>query len=211
MSAPTRSAATRALRAHGAELAAREDVEFAQLLLANVPLHAGRDAGRLRGWAESAWGFGVELAAAHPEVTGDGARVRVVERADGLADGRLLLARYRSRPTETVELFTDTLALAEEVVELLGWRAWFPEGAARRAALVHEEGHRLLGERRHRRELRRRLDHQVLRLGRRRVLGHVAGADELAAHAFAHTICGLGRSPLLLTAALTHAVSWRES
>ncbi|MZE72754.1 hypothetical protein GTW93_27940, partial [Streptomyces sp. SID5789] len=39
-------------------------------------------------------------------------------------------------------------------------------------------------------------------LGRLRVPGHVAGAEEVAAHAYARTVCGLGRSPLLLTAAL---------
>ncbi|KAB8165920.1 hypothetical protein FH609_015665 [Streptomyces sp. 3MP-14] len=190
-----------------------DDIEFGRLLLANVPLHAGREPGELRRWADAAWEFGVELAAEHPGAGADGWRGEavVVERDGGLAEDRLLLARYRSRPVETVELFTDTLALAEETVELLGWRHWFPPGSPRRAALVHEEGHRLLGDRRRRAELRRRLNHPVLRLGRRRVLGHVAGADELAAHAFAHAVCGLGRSPLLLTAALTHAVRSRES
>ncbi|MGQ4427627.1 hypothetical protein ACN6LL_002654, partial [Streptomyces violaceoruber] len=44
--------------------------------------------------------------------------------------------------------------------------------------------------------------HSALRLGRLRVPGHVAGAEEVAAHAYARTVCGLGRSPLLLTAAL---------
>ncbi|GAA3850404.1 hypothetical protein [Streptomyces sedi] len=213
MSAPTSTAGRRALRARGAELAATEDVEFGRLLLANIPLHSGRDDAELRRWAGVATEFGAELAAAHPEAGNEDlpGGARVVERDGGLDDDRMLLARYRSRPVETVELFTDTLALAEETVELLGWRDWFPPGAARRAALVHEEGHRLLGDRAHRAELRRRLDHTALRVGRFRRLGHVAGADELAAHAFAHTVCGLGRSPLLLTAALTHAVSSRES
>ncbi|CAM5495335.1 hypothetical protein SVIOM342S_01808 [Streptomyces violaceorubidus] len=51
-------------------------------------------------------------------------------------------------------------------------------------------------------ELKRALGHSALRLGRLRVPGHVAGAEEVAAHAYARTVCGLGRSPLLLTAAL---------
>lgn len=40
--------------------------------------------------------------------------------------------------------------------------------------------------------------------------GHVAGADEIAAHAHARTVCGLGRSPLLLTAALATAAEPRH-
>ncbi|GAA2069902.1 hypothetical protein GCM10009801_20160 [Streptomyces albiaxialis] len=130
---------------------------------------------------------------------------RVVEREGGVE--RLLLARYVSRPVPAVELYVDTLALGEEVVELLGWREWYPVGALRAAALAHEEAHCALhGDRALRRALRARVGHTALRLGRRRLTGHVAGADELAAHGYAAARCGLGRTPLLLTAALASAV-----
>ncbi|MER7974114.1 hypothetical protein ABTX35_34775, partial [Streptomyces sp. NPDC096080] len=49
--------------------------------------------------------------------------------------------------------------------------------------------------------------HPVLSVGRLRVLAHVAGAEELAAHAHARAVCGLGRSPLLLSAALAASAS----
>lgn len=126
-----------------------------------------------------------------------------MESGDGLERG--LLARYTSRPVPTVELFTDTLALAEELIDRLGWRHWYPAGSVREAAIAHEAVHEQLHHGPAKAALKRSLGHVVLRAGRHRLYGHVAGADEIAAHAYARTVCGLGRSPLLLTAALATA------
>ena len=114
--------------------------------------------------------------------------------------------RYTSRP-ETVELYTDTITAAEDLAERLGWREWYPRGSIRAAALAHEAVHEQLHHGPAKAALRRALGHVVLRLGSRRVYGHVAGADEIAAHAYARTVCGLGRSPLLLTAALAESAA----
>ncbi|WP_435833850.1 hypothetical protein [Streptomyces bacillaris] len=156
-------------------------------------------------WACTAKEFGRQLAASAPPAAEVPHPARVVETTGGL--DRLLLARYTSRPEPTVELFTDTIALGEHLVDVLGWRDRYPTGSLRAAALAHEHAHGLLHHYPHiRRALRGRLGHTALRLGRLRVPGHVAGADELAAHAYAGAVCGLGRSPLLLTAALMGAV-----
>ncbi|MEU4612378.1 hypothetical protein [Streptomyces umbrinus] len=174
------------------DLASVDDVEWGVRLLAATPTHEGRDRELLRQWARRADEFGSRLAPVP-------STARVVERDDGLE--RMLLARYTSRPP-TVELYTDTLALAEELVEARGWRAWYPPGSVRAAALAHEAVHAHLHHGPAKAALKQTLDHTVLRLGRHRVAGHVAGAEEVAAHAYARTVCGLGRSPLLLTAAL---------
>ncbi|WP_405541577.1 hypothetical protein OG478_04370 [Streptomyces phaeochromogenes] len=169
-----------------------DDVEWGVRLLAATPTHGGRDRELLRQWALRADEFGSRLAPVP-------STARVVERDDGLE--RMLLARYTSRPP-TVELYTDTLALAEELVDARGWRAWYPPDSVRAAALAHEAVHAHLHHGPAKAALKQALDHTVLRLGRHRVAGHVAGAEEVAAHAYARTVCGLGRSPLLLTAAL---------
>ncbi|MEW2180408.1 hypothetical protein AB0890_29300 [Streptomyces sp. NPDC005406] len=184
-----------ALAAIGA-LAACDDVEFGVRLLANTPTHEGRDPELLRHWARTADAFGSALAPVP-------STARVVESYDGLARG--LLARYTSRPVPTVELFTDTLALAEELTDLLGWRQWFPAGSVRAAAIAHEAVHERLHHGPAKKDLKHALNHVVLRAGRHTLYGHVAGADEIAAHAHARAACGLGRSPLLLTAALATA------
>ncbi|MER7856712.1 hypothetical protein ABTZ98_29795 [Streptomyces bacillaris] len=194
-----------ALRADCARLADLDDTEFGVRLLAGTPTHETRDPALLRHWARTATEFGRELAASTPPAAEVPHPARVVETTGGL--DRLLLARYTSRPEPTVELFTDTLALGEQLVDVLGWRDRYPTGSLRAAALAHEHAHGLLHHGpRTRRALRDRLGHTALRLGRLRVPGHVAGADELAAHAYAGAVCGLGRSPLLLTAALMGAV-----
>ncbi|MFD5318418.1 hypothetical protein [Streptomyces sp. NPDC127098] len=190
------------LLADCAALADRDDTAFAVALLAGTPTHEGRDEETLRRWAVAAARFGAALAAE----PADAGPPRVVERPGGLDGDPPLLARYRSRPEPTVELFTDTVALAEELIELLGWRARYPEGAVRAAAVAHEAGHHRLHEPAAKRRLRVALDHQLPLLGRWRRLGHVAGADEIAAHAYAGATLGLGRGPLLLTAALARAV-----
>ncbi|MFJ9637568.1 hypothetical protein [Streptomyces sp. NPDC101178] len=194
-----------ALRAACVTLEALEDAEFGVRLLAGTPTHETRDEALLRQWAETATEFGRELAAAPPPADAAAHATRVVETTGGL--DRLLLARYTSRPVPTVELFTDTLDLGEQLVDVLGWRDRYPTGSLRAAAVAHEHAHCLLHrDPRTRRALRDRLGHTALRIGRLRVPGHVVGADELAAHAYAGALCGLGRSPLLLTAALVSAV-----
>lgn len=177
-------------------LAECDDVEFGVRLLANTPTHEGRDPELLRRWARRAEEFGAALA---PTAS----TARIVESDGGLAKG--LLARYTSRPTPAVELFTDTLALAEELTDRLGWRHWFPAGSLRAAAIAHEAVHEQLHRGPAKKALKRELNHVVLRAGRHTLYGHVAGADEIAAHAHARAACGLGRSPLLLTAALATA------
>ncbi|MET8979327.1 hypothetical protein ABZX85_27340 [Streptomyces sp. NPDC004539] len=178
-------------------LAAVTDLEWAVRLLAATPTHEGRSPELLRRWAVRADEFGSRLIPV-------ASTARVVERQDGLE--RMLLARYTSRPP-TVELYTDTLARAEDLVDDLGWRAWYPPGSVRAAALAHEAAHAHLHHGPAKAALRRALGHTVLRLGRHHVNGHVAGAEEVAAHAYARTVCGLGRSPLLLTAALRTALT----
>ncbi|MEU2671959.1 hypothetical protein ABZ622_24435 [Streptomyces sp. NPDC007164] len=176
-------------------LAATDDIEFGVRLLAATPTHEGRDPELLRHWATVATEFGARLAPGP-------SRARVVERDGGLEHG--LLARYTSRPA-TVELYTDTLARAEALVDENGWRHWYPAGSVRAAALAHEAVHEQLHHGPAKAALKQALGHVVLRIGRRRLYGHVAGAEEIAAHAHARTACGLGRSPLLLTAALATA------
>ncbi|MCX5144959.1 MULTISPECIES: hypothetical protein [unclassified Streptomyces] len=185
-----------------ARLAAVDDIAYGAELLASTPTHEGRDPELLRRWARAATEFGSAMAPVE-------CRARVVESSGGLALG--LLARYHSRPVPTVELFTDTIALAEETIDAYGWRHWYPAGSVRAAALAHEAVHERLHHGPAKRELKQLLGHTVLRLGRHRVHGHVAGADEVAAHAYARTACGLGRSPLLLTAALVAASSGKEN
>ncbi|WP_308405887.1 hypothetical protein [Streptomyces tardus] len=189
-------------RPAGPALEATADLDFAVRLLAATPTHESRDPQLLRQWARCADGFGASLPRVEFTST-------VVERADGLQQG--LLARYRSRPTPTVELFTDTLAAAEELVDRRGWRHWYPPGSLRAAALAHETVHERLHHGPERLALKRELGHVLLRCGRLRWYGHVAGAEEVAAHAYARTVCGLGRSPLLLTAALAEVFTQKDT
>ncbi|WP_240649743.1 hypothetical protein [Streptomyces sp. Z26] len=197
------------VRADCARLAALDDREFGVRLLAATPTHEGRDPALLAHWARAAEEFGAGLATGDGAVgdgpPGDGVGPRVVERTGGLDPERLLLARYTSRPA-AVELYTDSVAYAEELIDALGWRDWYPAGSVRAAALAHEAAHCRLHAKERKAALRRALGHTVLRLGPYRLAGHVAGADELAAHAYARATCGLGRSPLLLTAALSRAL-----
>jgi hypothetical protein len=186
--------------AKAGESAARpltDDLDLAVRLLAATATHERRDPALLRRWARAADAFGAALEPGPP------CRARIVERDDGL--DQLLLARYSSRPA-TVELYTDTIDRAETLIDELGWRSWYPVGSVRAAALAHESAHALLHRAENRTALRAAIGHTVLRIGRFRVVGHVAGADEIAAHAHARAVCGLGRSPLLLTAALAAAV-----
>ncbi|GHJ29662.1 MULTISPECIES: hypothetical protein [Streptomyces] len=176
------------------------DLDLAVRLLADTPTHEGRDPALLGQWARTASEFGRRMTVRHQTV-------RVVERDGGLEAG--LFARYRSRPP-VVEVYADTVARAERLVAERGWRHWFPEGSVRAAALAHEQAHAWLHHAPVRAEFKRALGHTALRLGRRRLYAYVAGADEIAAHAYAQTACGLGRSPLLLTEALAAAVSFES-
>ncbi|MEW2565873.1 hypothetical protein [Streptomyces sp. NPDC047070] len=185
-------AATTDPATHGAT----DDLDLAVRLLAGTPTHEGRDPALLRRWAEAADTFGAALAPGP-------CRARIVERDDGLEE--LLLARYTSRPA-TVEIYVDTVDRAERLIDELGWRSWYPVGSVRAAALAHERAHEHFHHKDTRAALKEAIGHTALRLGRLRVLAHVAGAEEIAAHAYARTVCGLGRSPLLLTAALAAAV-----
>ncbi|MDT8913415.1 hypothetical protein NYF13_21240 [Amycolatopsis sp. PS_44_ISF1] len=162
---------------------------MAVALLRATPTHENRPEAQLRGWAEIALAYGDELAAGPDEHSG----VRVVEREGGLRDGELLLAEYRR---STVTLYRDALARAVELAVRRGWDV--TPGGLRRAAVAHELVHHRLDLR----ELNRRLGHTAARFGPFRVRGHVAGADEIVAHRFAHLRSGLGVSPLRLTAAL---------
>ncbi|MFJ2554607.1 MULTISPECIES: hypothetical protein [unclassified Streptomyces] len=195
MTRPTANVtATATATARAAGLAAVDDIEYGARFLGSLSLHEGRDPALLRHWAATAAAFGAALPPA-----GTPAPPRIVERDGGLERG--LLARYTSRPP-TVELYTDSVAAAERLVTAHGWRQWFPAGSVRAAALAHESVHELLHHGPGRTALKKALGHTALRLGRLRVLAHVAGADELAAHAYAQSVCGLGRTPLLLSAAL---------
>lgn len=184
-----------------AVLEAVDDIEFGVRLLAATPTHEGRAPELLRQWARAATEFGARL-------TPQPCRARIVERDGGLEKG--LLARYTSRPA-TLELYTDTIARAEALIDERGWRHWYPAGSVRAAALAHEAVHEQLHHGPAKAALKRSLNHVVLRAGSFRLLGHVAGAEEIAAHACAAAVCGLGRSPLLLTAALANAVTGREN
>jgi len=182
------------------DLADLDDLALGVRLLAGVPTNEGRDPELLRQWVGAAAAFGASLDLAP-------CTARVVESGGGMAAG--LLARYTSRPP-AVELYTDAIAAAEDLVDRLGWRHWYPPGSVRAAALAHEAVHEQLHHGRARSALRRSTGLVVLRLGEHRVYGHVAGADEIAAHAYARESCGLGRSPLLLTAALAAATGPRD-
>ncbi|MCQ8828839.1 hypothetical protein [Streptomyces malaysiensis] len=180
-----------------ADMICDPDVDLAVRLLGGTPTHEGRDPALLRQWALAATEFGRRM-------TPRAEAVRIVERDGGLDAG--LLARYRSRPP-VVEVYIDTVERAERLVAERGWRHWFPEGSVRAAALAHERAHVWLHHAEVRAEFKRTLGHTALRFGRRRLYAYVAGADEVAAHAYAHAACGLGRSPLLLTEALAAVVS----
>ena len=187
-----------------ARIGAADEVDLAAGLLSLIPLHEDRDPERLREWAARALAFGRELAAsAERAPAADTARTEVVEEAvGGLAPGEVLLAEYLHRPSgDRIVVYTDALRHAHRVARAAGWGRDFPPSAVRRAALAHEEAHRMLHGARSR-ALRDRLGHDLLRLGPLRLRGHVAGADEIAAHAYAHARCGLRRSPLALTAAI---------
>lgn len=204
MSAPTPGAAEPRRFAPAeryAELAALDDVDLGARMLSAAPTHEDRSPERLRAWARTAIAVGTEMAG-DADAAGSGAAARVAESTGGLRRDEVLLAEYRRRARGgTVVLYSDALDYARAVAEAAGWAADFPREAVRTAALDHECAHRLLHGPRGR-DLRRRLDHTAAAVGRLRVRGHVVGADEIAAHAYAHRRGRMRRSPLLLTAAV---------
>jgi hypothetical protein len=186
-----------------AALADRSDDALGVRLLRGTPTNEARSEEHLTDLSRRATAFGAALA---DRTAGAPAAIPVVERDGGLTQGGLL-ARYGSRD-HRVELFTDTVDFCERLVDELGWRSWFPVGSVRAAAVEHERAHHLVTADRSR-DLRAALGLQVLRIGRFRRFGTVAGADEVAAHAFAARSTRLGRSPLLLTAAAQAALATR--
>lgn len=203
-------------------LAATTDVELGVVLLRGTPTNQARSIDALRRISARAQEFGRDLAgrarvpgpSSHavdpaPDADGPGAPhatrgMTVVEHRDGLDSGDPAVARFTHR-TRTIDLYLDTVEFCEDLVDRLDWRGWFAPGSVRDAAIEHERAHDLISHS-HARELRIAVGEAAFSLGRWRRWAHIAGADELAAHAFAHTILGLGRSPLLVTAAAATAL-----
>lgn len=179
-----------------------DDTALGARLLFGVTTNESRRETQVREWSARAQEFGRRLArSGHADAP---ATVTVTERSGGLSKGDAVIARYSSRK-HAVELFTDSVDFCEQLVDDLGWRALFPAGTIRAAAIAHEQAHELV-IRDHARELRETVGHEIFRLGRYRRYAYVAGADELAAHAFAQQSLGLRRSPLLITAAAMAAL-----
>jgi hypothetical protein len=199
--------------AEAAAMHALEDLDDAELgaqLLRGVPTNELRSDEELLRHAARATAFGAELAGSTagsmPSGSTAGSTPEIVEHDGGL--DAALLAQYDSRH-HRIDLFTDTIAFCERLIDELGWRHLFPVGSVRAAAVEHERAHHLVTADRSR-DLRAALDHQVFRLGHFRRLAYIAGTDEVAAHAFAARSLGLTRSPLLLTRAATAAIRTRN-
>jgi hypothetical protein len=195
------------LAARCAELPGLDEADLGARVLAELPTHESRPAGLLREWAEVASRFGAELAdeaaASGPDNLVSQVGLQVVHSAGGLTRTQLTLAQYGTRPP-AVRVYSDAVAVAEEVAELLGWRSWFPAGSVRDIGVCHEVAHHLM----HGRPgaaLKRRLGYVLLHMGPITVRGHVIGAEEIAAHSFAQAVCRLPKSPLLITLALKEA------
>lgn len=192
-----------------ADLADVSDVELGARLLRGTPTNESRDHEELSRIGRAVQALGAELAGTDA-ATGtsyscgtDGAP-QVRERHDGLAADAPVIARYQPRRGR-IDLYVDVIEYCEKVVRLLGWQDLFPPGCVREAALAHEHAHELLAHR-HASALRRATGVVALRIGRHTRYAHVAGADELAAHAYAQAALGLPRSPLLVTTATMAAI-----
>jgi hypothetical protein len=198
------------LRERYARIADQSEEELAADLLSLTPTHGGRDREQLRGWAATALEFGRAMADSRGG-TWAPPEPRITERERGGVSSReVLLAEYLHRGARSqVVVYTDALTFAQRVARAAGWSEDYTRDAVRQAALAHEEAHRMLhGELG--RELRRQIDHTALRFGPLRLRGHVVGADEITAHAYAHRRCSLRRSPLALTAAIAAALTHRS-
>ncbi|MGO1982942.1 hypothetical protein [Brachybacterium alimentarium] len=205
---PSASALPRWLRERLLDLGRSDDVDLGVRLLRGTPTNEAREDAVLEHVSRAAQQFGHDLAAdRNPVVTGITTQIR--ERDDGLISGTPAVARFLPRQGR-VELFTDVIEHCEAVVEALGWKPLFPPGSIREAALLHERAHELIGHERTR-DLRRAVGVPAMRLGRYVRWAHVAGADELAAHAYAQSRLGLSRSPLLVTVAAMAALDEASS
>lgn len=182
-------------------LARIDDVGLGTRLLRGIPTNEARAEEQIVEWSGRSQGFGRSLARSRPSADD---RVSVVERSGGLDHGAAVIARYTSKD-HVVELFTDSVDFCERLVDDLGWRDLFPAGSIRAAAIEHERAHEIIGRDRAL-ALREAIGHELVRIGPFRRLAYVAGADELAAHAFAQSSLGLARSPLLITAAAMAAL-----
>lgn len=198
-------------------LADSTDVDLGVVLLRGTPTNQARTPETLRRISARAQEFGRDLAdRAHASGSGAGSwsgadpvpagahGMTVVEHRDGLTSGDPAVARFSHR-TRTIDLYLDTVEFCEDLVDRLGWRDWFAPGSVRDAAIAHERAHDLISHA-HARDLRVAVGVAALSLGRWHRWAHVAGADELAAHAYAQALLGLGRSPLLVTAAAATAL-----
>lgn len=206
MSAPSRNPSVvnlpRKARERLLALEQSDDVALGVRLLRGTPTNEGREDAVLDRVSRAAQRFGRDLAI--DPATAVSAAPEICERADGLASRAPAVARYLPR-LHRVELFTDVLEHCDAVVDALGWRSLFPSGSLREAALLHEQAHELIGHE-HAGDLRRAIGVPALRLGRYVRWAYVAGADELAAHAYAQSFLGLKRSPLLVTVAAVAAL-----
>lgn len=212
MSAPSRAPSGRTLPRELRErlllLGRCDDTVLGVRLLRGTPTNEAREDAELEHISGAAQQFGHDRAA-DPEVAASGLAATVRERHDGLGSAAPAVARFLPRQGR-IELFTDVIEHCEAVVEALGWRGLFPPGSVREAALLHERAHELIGHE-HARDLRRAVGVPALRLGRYVRWAHVAGADELAAHAYAQSRLGLPRSPLLVTVAAMAALDGTSS
>ncbi len=175
-----------------------DEVELGVRLLRGTPTNEARDDAQLRRISIAAQRFGADLAADHTPAADD---ATVIERP---GTDLSVVARYLPRRGR-IELFTDTVAHCEAVVARLGWTDWFPPGTVRAAAVLHERAHERIAHR-HAAALRAAVGVPALRLGRWTRWAHIAGAGELAAHAYAGAVLALPRSPLLITAAAMAAI-----
>jgi len=193
------------------------DIDLGVVLLRGTPTNQARTPESLRRISARAQEFGRDLAVGmspvseidgttrrHGTDVDSGHGMTVVEHRDGLASGDPVVARFSHR-TRTIDLYLDTVEFCDDLVDRLDWRDRFPRGSVRDAAIEHERAHDLISHA-HARDLRVALGEAAFSLGRLRRWAHIAGADELAAHAFAQTVLGLGRSPLLVTAAAASAL-----
>lgn len=185
-----------------ARIGAADENELAGDLLAQIPVHEGRDPLLLRSWAATALEFGRSMA------RGRGTHASAVdievtdEPGGGVRADEVLLAEFLHKPSgDRIIVHNDAVEFAHRIAQQAGWGKDFGRGTVREAALSHETCHRILHAGQGR-VLRKGLGHTALRLGPLRIPGHVVGADEIAAHAFAQERCSLRRSPLALNAAI---------
>jgi hypothetical protein len=161
------------------------DVDLAVQLLRETPTHENRPENQLRQWAETALSYADTLPPPPSCV--------VQEKTGGVHGKEVVLAEFHHR-TKEITVYRDSLELLAKVGGK--WHVTVPQ--LREAAVAHELAHHVVDVR----DLNKALGHTALRVGPWRLRGHVAGADEIVAHRYAHRHSSLGPSPLLLTAAL---------